>query len=173
MSTIGMIHAGLGMTVLVTGSVALAVRKKRGWHSWMGEIYHWAWLLMAITAMWVGWQNPGISVFEIITPPSYLLALSGYVAGKRRTRLSPDWLSWHINGMGGSYIAVITATGFLLWPRLGVDLGANPLLFWGWMLLPGSVGGWLLGRTDERWTGKARRARAARAATAAAAANGD
>lgn len=151
MSTVALIHAILGMTVLGAGGVALLVRKKRGWHTWLGEIYHWAWLGMAITALWFGSQHPGLSVFEIITLPSYLAALVGYMAGKQRRWFGPRWLYWHIQGLAISYISVITAFGFQVLPRAALE---NPVLFWGWMLLPGILAGRLVDRTIARWVPK-------------------
>lgn len=151
MSEMVFIHATLAMTVMGTGAVALLVRKKRGWHTWLGEIYHWAWLGMAISALWIGSQHPGITVFEIITPLAYLAALVGYVAAKQRRRVGPRWLYWHIQGLSISYISVITAFGVQVLPRTLLE---NPLFFWSWMLIPGFLAGKLVDRTLERWVPK-------------------
>jgi hypothetical protein len=155
MSLSGILHASLGLAVLGIGGLALAMRKQKGWHTWLGEAYHWLWLVMAILALVNGAEHPGISPFEIITIPSYVGALIGYLMGKFRLRLSANWLRWHIQGLASSYIAVITALGFQIALRvLPYEVYQQPLVFWTIMLAPGLIGGQFVGRTIEKWTGK-------------------
>lgn len=146
MSTVAVMHAGLGMVVLVAGGLAMGVRKRRGWHTWLGELYHWGWLALTITALVAGASRPGLSLFEVITPPAYGAALLGYVAAKRRRWFGARWRYWHVQGTVVSYIAVVVALGTQVWPRLLPGIFDSPLFFWGWMIVPGI----LMGQLAER-----------------------
>jgi len=71
--------------------------------------------------MVVGWQNhpDRLSVFQVVTPPTFLMGVLGYTMAKTRPRrwLGRPWLLWHISGQAGSYIGVVTATAFQVFPR--------------------------------------------------------
>ena len=71
--------------------------------------------------MVIGWQLHAdrLSVFQIVTPPTFLLGLLGYLMARHRPRrvFGRPWLVWHVAGQGGSYIGVITATAFQIFPR--------------------------------------------------------
>jgi uncharacterized membrane protein len=110
-------HIAAGTTGLVLGPIAMRAPKRRGRHTKIGEAYHWVMLavcvsasVLAITAWDRIWWLLPIAVF------SYGNAVLGYAAAKRRW---PGWLRAHIGGMGGSYIALVTA---LLVVNVGQDL---------------------------------------------------
>ena len=114
------LHIAAGSAGLVLGPVAMRAAKRPGTHTRAGEAYHWVLLTVAVSAIvlsvldWseIWWFTP-IAVF------SYAFALLGYWAAKRRPA---DWLTLHISGQGGSYIALVTAL-------LVVNLG-DALIVW-------------------------------------------
>jgi hypothetical protein len=122
------VHILTGTLGLLLGPLAMRAPKRRGRHTRVGGIYHWNMLLVAVSATalsllaWseIWWFTP-IAIF------SYANALLGYLAVKIRWK---GWLPHHIAGMGGSYIALVTAL-------LVVNAGGANLVVW---LLPTIVG---------------------------------
>src|SRR5687768_10829076 len=115
--------------------------KRRGPHTRLGETYHWVMLAVCVSAAGMAalaWQR--IWWFLPIAAFSYANALVGYLAAKRRRRA---WLRWHVGGMGGSYIALVTAL-------LVVNVGEALPIVW---LLPTVVGSpliaWLVNQIDR------------------------
>ncbi len=101
------VHIAAGTTGLVLGPLAMAMQKRRGPHTRLGEAYHWVVLAVCLSAAALAIVDWGrIWWFLPIAAFSYANALVGYVAAKRRR---PGWLRWHVRGMGGSYIALTTA----------------------------------------------------------------
>lgn len=86
-----------------------------------------------------------ITLFEIATPPTFAAGLLGYVMAKRRPR---SWLRWHIFGQGSSYIGVITAFSFQVFPRFLPESVWLTLTYW---TVPTLIGGALINRTIRRW----------------------
>lgn len=102
---------------------AFRARKRRGFHTRVGEAYHWVVLAVsgsAVALAVLDWSR--LWWLAIIAVGTYGLALMAYAAAKRRPR---GWLHVHVAGQGGSYIALVTAV-------LVVNLG-GPLVLW---LLP-------------------------------------
>src|SRR5438874_722780 len=101
------LHIATGTTGLILGPLAMRAIKRRGLHTQLGEAYHWVMLAVCLSAAALAalawhrlWWFLPIAVF------SYANAFVGYLAAKRRWR---GWLRAHIGGMGGSYIALVTA----------------------------------------------------------------
>jgi uncharacterized membrane protein len=135
------VHIAAGASGLILGPLAFAAAKRRGPHTRLGEAYHWVMATVCVSAAGlaiVDWSR--IWWFLPIAAFSYANALVGYVAAKRRR---PGWLRWHIRGMGGSYIALVTAL-------LVVNVGAGLSLAW---FLPTIVGSpviaWVLNEVDR------------------------
>jgi hypothetical protein len=132
------IHIAAGSFGLVLGPVAMLAPKRRGRHTRAGTVYHWNMLVVGLSAIGLAvlawaqiWWFVPIAVF------SYGNALFGYLAVRRKR---PGWLPRHIGGMGGSYIALVTAL-------LVVNAGVAAWWAWG---LPTVVGSVLLRRTTLR-----------------------
>ncbi|UTR10057.1 DUF2306 domain-containing protein [Evansella sp. LMS18] len=128
-------HIGAGFICLVSGVVAMASRKKKGNHTLSGEIYHWSYVAVFITAVVMAimhWEESAylfyIGVF------SYSLVLLGYAASKKRWK---NWLGSHIGGMLGSYIGIVTATIVVNISKVPLLNELPILLFW---LLPSIIG---------------------------------
>jgi uncharacterized membrane protein len=122
------LHVAAGSTGLVLGPLAMGASKRRGAHTRIGETYHWVMLTVCVSAA-------GLAIlafaqlwwFLLIAAFSYANALVGYVAVKRRPR---GWLPWHVRGMAGSYIALVTAL-------LVVNFGRQAPIVW---ILPTILG---------------------------------
>ncbi|MBP0726156.1 DUF2306 domain-containing protein [Bacillus sp. RG28] len=102
------LHIITGIICLITGLLAGFSKKRRGKHSFYGEIYHGSYFLVFITAVVMSilhWNESAYLFYIAIF--SYSLALLGYIAAKKRWK---NWLGSHIGGMLGSYIGIVTAT---------------------------------------------------------------
>lgn len=153
-------HAVLGVALVTLGFFATRSRKSaRSIHPRVGEAYFWLLVVTLTSGMLVGARSPAISVFEMATPPTLLLGILGYAAVKRRPRLwlGRPWLHWHIFGMGGSYIGVVTATLFQIVPRALEAALPPPLLPPGIVVVvllfatPAVVGTGLINRAQRKW----------------------
>jgi uncharacterized membrane protein len=134
-------HVAAGVTGLILGPLAMKAAKQRGPHTRLGEAYHWVILAVCVSASVLAilaFQR--IWWFLPIAGFSYANAFVGYMAAKRRRR---GWLRMHVAGMGGSYIALVTAL-------LVVNVGEALPLVW---FLPTVVGSpiiaWVLNEVDH------------------------
>lgn len=128
------IHIAAGSLGLILGPVAMFAPKRRGRHTRVGGVYHWTMLTVCLSAVAlaiVDWSRAWW--FVPIAAFSYANALRGYVAVRRRR---PGWLPRHIGGMGGSYIALVTAL---------LVVNAGVAAWWAWSL-PTIVGTVLIRR---------------------------
>lgn len=101
------IHIIAGGFCLLTGAINFSVKKEKGCHTRIGELYHIGYLIVFITSVGMALINWAASAYLFyIAIFSYGLALFGYLARKRRWN---GWLPMHIGGMAGSYIGIITA----------------------------------------------------------------
>lgn len=143
-------HVVTGVTILVLGALAMRAPKRRhAFHGRVGEIYFWVLVLSLGSALVIGSREPAVSFFEIATPPTLAFAVLGYVAAKRRKRwLGTPWIAWHIAGQGGSYIGVVTASGFQVIPRIVEPTPLIQLAIW---VIPTVVGNFLIVRARTRW----------------------
>jgi len=126
-------HIACGVFALVLGPVSMYARKLRGLHTNVGELYHWVFLCICISACALAvleWQR--LWWFIPVGIFSYAFALLGYLSARLRWK---NWLSYHLAGQGGSYIAMTTAV-------LVVNLGIN--VWWAW-ILPTLIGSPLIG----------------------------
>ncbi len=122
------VHIACGVAAMILGLLSFASRKTKGKHTNLGDYYHWAYLLMSLSAVFMAlldwnriWWFLPIAVF------SYLFALKGYMAAKRKRK---DWIFGHVVGQCGSYIAMVTAV-------FVVALGTT--IWWVWVL-PSVIG---------------------------------
>lgn len=101
------VHVLAGTTGLVLGPVAMRAAKRRGLHTTVGSAYHWWVLTVGVSAVALAAFDPaGLWWFVPIALGSYVSAAAGRWAARARPA---GWLEWHIRGMGGSYIALVTA----------------------------------------------------------------
>ncbi|MGM8212019.1 DUF2306 domain-containing protein [Virgibacillus sp. W0430] len=129
------LHIISGTVCLIVGLIAAISKKKRGWHTSLGELYHGAYVVVFITAIVtsiMNWQDSAYLFFIALF--SYGLALFGYLARKRRTH---NWLPRHIGGMLGSYIGIITAVLIVNISDIPIVNEWPALIFW---FLPTIIG---------------------------------
>lgn len=115
------LHITAGVAGLLLGPIAMLSAKRRGRHTNAGEIYHWIFLVLFISAVVLALMNWGeVWWLAFVGAGSYAFALLGYLAAKRRW---DGWLTAHVSGLGGSYIAMVTAL-------LVVNLGTSSPIAW-------------------------------------------
>jgi hypothetical protein len=102
-----MVHIAAGVAGLALGPLAMVAPARRRGHTRAGSAYHWAVLVVCLSAAGLAlmrWDE--LWWFVLLAAFSYALALRGDVAARRRR---PGWRRDHITGVGGSYIALVTA----------------------------------------------------------------
>lgn len=128
-------HVPAGLTCVVTGAVAAASPKRRGRHPRFGTVYFWALAVVFVSATGMAalrWTEDR-HLFALGTI-SFGLAALGYMARKIRWK---GWTSFHIFGMGSSYIVLLTAFYVDNGPHLPVWDRLPAIAYW---TLPGLVG---------------------------------
>lgn len=150
MDGILVVHVFGGVALLATGVVAaLAPKRRRSTHPRVGRVYVVLLVVVLVTGMVVGARRPGLTPFEIATPPTLTMGLVGFLAARRplRHRLGGAWKRWHISGMGGSLIGVVTASALQVVPRL---VGASPVTLVLTGVVPTVVGSAVIARVVTR-----------------------
>ncbi|PLS15425.1 DUF2306 domain-containing protein [Bacillus sp. M6-12] len=129
------IHILAGTVCLITGLVAIRSKKKQGNHTKYGEIYHYSYFIIFLTAIVMAiWHWNESAYLFYIALFSYGLALFGYLARKFKWK---NWLGSHIGGMLGSYIGVITAVLVVNQSKIPLLQEVPSLIVW---LLPTIIG---------------------------------
>jgi hypothetical protein len=144
------VHVVGGVGLLVAGAAAaLAPKRRRSPHPLLGRVYVGLLVVVLVTGMVIGARRPGLSPFEIATPPTLVMGLVGFAAarGPLRRRLGRAWRRWHITGMGGSLIGVVTASAFQVVPRIAGTSPTTLALIW---ILPTVIGSVLIARAVAR-----------------------
>lgn len=128
-------HIIASIVCVIAGAVAALSAKRHGQHPRFGKVYYWGLIVVFASATGMSalrWSRDSyLFTLEII---SFGAASIGYLA--RRIRW-PGWTSFHIVGMGLSYIVLLTAfyvdngARLPLWDRL------SPIAYW---TIPGIVG---------------------------------
>jgi hypothetical protein len=139
-------HGLGGAALIVIGAVTLTAPKRRvgSRHIRWGEVYFWLLTITLGMGMAIGLEGSELTVFEVVTPPTFLLGLVGYATAKRRGRiLGLPWVYVHVPAQGGSYIGVVTATSF---QTIGNLLGDSAAVTVTLFALPTVVGTALIGR---------------------------
>ena len=122
------VHVPAGLTCVVTGAVAAVSQKRRGRHPRFGTVYFWvlAVVFASATGMALLRWTEDRHLFAL-GAISFGLALTGYAA--RRVRWK-GWRSFHILGMGLSYVALLTAFYVDNGPHLPVWDRLPAVAFW-------------------------------------------
>ena len=143
------IHIFAGTICLISGIGAMSSKKKRGKHTNWGEIYHGAYVVILVTSVTMAILNWETSAYLFyIGVFSYALAFMGYVSVKKKWG---NWLTSHISGMLGSYIAICTAILVVNIPNVPILNEWNPLVFW---FLPSIIGSpiiFMIGRKYKKF----------------------
>lgn len=116
-------HIACGTGGIILGPVVMQARKMPGRHTKFGEIYHWLFLAVFLSASALSIMNwERLWWLLPVGIGSYAFALLGYLSAKLRWQ---HWLLYHLAGQGGSYIAMTTAV-------LVVNFGTGA--WWAWVL---------------------------------------
>jgi len=151
-----LVHVPAAMTSVAAGAVAAVSRKRPGRHPRFGTIYFWALAVVFVTASgmaalrWI--EDRHLFVLGAI---SFGVASVGYAARKLRWN---GWRSFHVLGMGVSYVVLLTAFYVDNGPHLPVWDRLPAIAYW---TLPALVGLPLLVRGLRRHTRFRRDLRAA------------
>lgn len=121
-SVLLVLHILAGVTCVIAGAVAALSKKRHGQHPRFGEIYYWGLLLVftSATAMSSLRWSRDYYLF-ILGVISFCSASIGHLS---RRLLWSGWTSFHIVGMGFSYIVLLIAfyvdngAKLPLWDRL-------------------------------------------------------
>lgn len=146
------IHVLSAALALVLGAALFTRSKRLPFHPRFGTLYHWTMLVVCVSALAVSAMRGRAVVFTYLAPPSYMLALVGYVSGARRWS---GWLRWHIGAQSGSYVALLTGLAVQSVPKLlpaGLLATHPQLIIWTLLLLPTLLAQPLIARTQARWT---------------------
>lgn len=138
-------HIAAGVTAVLAGAAAMLAAKRPGRHPRAGTTYLAALAVLTGTATGMAvlaW--PDDTHLLILAGVALALAALGYTARRVRWR---GGLSYHITGMGGSYIVMLTAFYVDNGPILPLWRLLPPISFW---FLPAVVGVPLLLRALHR-----------------------
>lgn len=115
------IHILAGILGLLLGVGALSMTKRKGWHTRLGMIYHFCFVVITISASLLAFLNwERLWWFFPIAIFSYLFALLGFISAKLKFK---NWLRLHLAGQCGSFIAMCTAVAV-------VNFGSTSVLAW-------------------------------------------
>jgi len=143
------IHILAGLTCVITGVVAMVSPKRPGRHPRFGAVFYGAISLLFATATGMAamrWSRD-YQLF-LIAAAAFGSASVGYAARKIRWK---GWITFHISGMGLSYVALLTGFYVDNGPSLPVWKLLPHLTYW---LLPGAIGVPLILRALVRWGGR-------------------
>ncbi|HEY7979707.1 MAG TPA: DUF2306 domain-containing protein [Rhizomicrobium sp.] len=126
------LHVAMGLLAVICGAIAMLSRKGPGRHFNFGTVYFWMLFGLFVTMSALSFMQ-----WAEDYPLFILGALSFAAACFGRTAIRRRWPRWHLAGMAGSYILMLTA--------FYVDNGKNlplwrelpQIAFW---ILPGAVG---------------------------------
>lgn len=140
-SALVIVHVAAGTIGLLLAGPVVLVPKRPGWHHLLGRTYLVNLLVMTTTALaLVAYDPAGLVGFSFLAVGTLAAGAGGLFFAVRRPR---GWLPVHLNLMGSSVIAFVTA--FL------VQVADGHLVAW---LLPTIVGspliGWQIRRVVRR-----------------------
>jgi len=147
------VHIAAGLTAVVAGALAATAVKRPGRHPKAGRVYLIAlgFILATATVMSaIRWREDA-HLFAIACVASGM----GLLGWRARRRQRPGWPTRHANGMGGSYIALLTGFYVDNGPFLPIWDRLPPVAYW---LLPSLVGVPLIGRALRRFHARDREA---------------
>jgi hypothetical protein len=155
------VHAALGTGLFVVGFLALRAPKRAGSsHGRLGSVYFALLFTCLPLGLVIGAHHPGLSAFEVATPPTMALGVVGWLAKRRRPRpfLGRPWIAAHISGVGGSYIGVATAGAFQTFGRVAPATTTTAIVIFA---VPTLIGSPLIRRATARRVRGARHPEAA------------
>jgi len=129
------VHVLFGLAAVIAGIAAMLSRKGRGRHSNWGTLYFWflfgvfGTMSMLSFTRWA--ENYELFILGVL---SFASAYLGRLAARRRWE---QWASFHLSGMGASYIFMLTAFYVDNGKNLPIWRELPQIAFW---LLPSAIG---------------------------------
>lgn len=142
-------HILTGIICLIIGLFAMSSKKKKGKHTIAGEIYHFSYVFVFVTAIIMSilhWEKSQYLFYIALF--SYGLALLGYLAVKKKWK---NWLGFHLGGMLGSYIGIVTATLVVNVHRIPLLNEFPTLVIW---FLPTIIGTPMIVKVGQKYGSK-------------------
>ena len=142
------VHFAIALICLVAGAAAMLSPKAPGRHPIFGTMYYWclAVVFASATALAITRWKEDYHLF-LLGALAFGVASAGRAA---RRGLWRGWVTWHITGMGLSYIVLLTAfyvdngKSLPLWKQL------PPISYW---VIPTAVGLPLIARALRQYRG--------------------
>ena len=129
------IHVTVGIVCEVAGLIAMFAPKKRGRHPRAGTVYFWGLMVVCATmAVLAAMRWPADNHLLVLGILSAASAVIGRIA---RRHLWPKWARWHLFGMSGSYMLMLTAFFVDNGPHLPFWRHFPAFAFW---LMPALIG---------------------------------
>ena len=146
--TIVGLHIAVGLASVIAGAVAMLSPKAPGRHPTFGTIYYWclAAVFVSATALAIMRWEEDYHLF-LLGALAFAVASTGRAA---RRGLWHGWTTWHITGMGLSYIVLLTAfyvdngKSLPFWKEL------PPISYW---VIPAALGLPLIARALRQYRG--------------------
>lgn len=125
-------HVGAGGTGLLLAGPILFAPKRRGTHTVLGRVYAIATAVLCLSAFVLAAYDPA-RLWPFILIGIGTAACAGGGVWMARRRPGPNWFIWHLNLMGASVIAFVTAfamqmTGNALWSMIAPTIVGAPLI---------------------------------------------
>ncbi|MGX2960959.1 DUF2306 domain-containing protein [Peribacillus sp. JNUCC 23] len=142
-------HILTGIICLIVGIFAMSSKKKKGKHTIVGEMYHCSYVFVFGTAIIMSilhWEKSQYLFYIALF--SYGLALLGYLAVKKKWK---NWLGFHLGGMLGSYIGIVTATLVVNVHRIPLLNEFPTLVIW---FLPTIIGTPMIVKVGQKYGSK-------------------
>ncbi len=142
-------HILTGIICLIIGLFAMSSKKKKGKHTIAGEMYHCSYVFVFVTAIIMSilhWEKSQYLFYIALF--SYGLALLGYLAVKKKWK---NWLDFHLGGMLGSYIGIVTATLVVNVHRIPLLNEFPTLVIW---FLPTIIGTPMIVKVGQKYGSK-------------------
>ncbi|HXU25848.1 MAG TPA: hypothetical protein VN698_01345 [Bacteroidia bacterium] len=133
--TILAIHVVVALVAVISGVVAMLLKKQSGLHTKFGNIYFWAILIVFITATIIAILRWAQDYYLFIL--GFISFASVFIAKRAANKKQKKWIITHIMGMGLSYVFLIIAFYVDNGKFLPIWKDFNPIIYW---LLPIVIG---------------------------------
>jgi uncharacterized membrane protein len=139
-------HVVAGLAGLLVGLVAMISKKYSQLHHASGQIYFWLMAFICLTGGILPFYNWSKNWWLLpVSVVSFGFALKGWLAERHR---KDGWLTAHIKGMLGSYIALVTAFIVVNVHRFEFLKDLPAIIFW---ILPTICGVPLIRKVVLKW----------------------
>jgi hypothetical protein len=122
------IHIPLGLACVIAGAIAMLTHKGRGRHSTAGTTYFWCLLALVASAGALATMRWAENRHLVALGASSLAA--AWLGREALRRRWPQWIRFHITGMGASYILMLIAFYVDNGKQLPLWRDLPPFMYW-------------------------------------------